>query len=241
MATNFTSALGLQKPSTSDRNWDMPLNANSDLLDGLSALRGLVVTPNEFPSASLQVRVAPGRFRKSDGTFVDFPGATAVALSALSSTKVWLTDLGQLTTGAAYPATLYVPLAQVVTSANAVASVADGRVQCFSAGVVLPTYLSTAGGTVQGTFTVHSDASGKTVVQADPVANALAFFGATPAAQSPTSADLIDQTAGVAGGTMVDVGASHSQAVLNANFASLTAKVNTLLDTLKRFGLISTS
>lgn len=44
-----------------------------------------------------------------------------------------------------------------------------------------------------------------------------------------TSADLTDSTGGVVGLTIVDVTAAHDQAVLNANFASITDQVKKLV------------
>ena len=238
MAISFTANLGLQKPSVSDRNWDIPLNANSDLLDANLALSNLLVLPTEFPSQSLQVRVNPGRFRKSDGTFLSFAGFGAVPLPASAITNLWLTESGQVGTGAAFPQTIHVPLATVATSAASVTSWSDARVQCFAGGAS-PPFLSTNGGVIQGSLTIRSDSSGKTTLQADPVANLVSFFGVAPASQASTTSSLTDQTGSAGGGTIKDVSSAYSQTLINANFAALTAKVNTVLDTLKRFGLMS--
>ncbi len=56
VATTYTANARLQKPATSDRNWDVPINANADALDGMTAIGGLAVTTTEIPE-----RDAPGR------------------------------------------------------------------------------------------------------------------------------------------------------------------------------------
>ena len=64
----------LGKPAVADRYWDQALDANADLLDALAPVGGLCVTPLELPSASLNVRVAPGCYQKRDGTVGSFAG-----------------------------------------------------------------------------------------------------------------------------------------------------------------------
>jgi hypothetical protein len=54
-----------------------------------------------------------------------------------------------------------------------------------------------------------------------------------------TVSDLTDSTTGTPGGTIADVGAAFSQTTLNDNFASLTAKVNAILDALQAAGMVS--
>ncbi len=56
LATTYSANARLQKPATSDRNWDVPINANTDALDAMTAVGGLASTPTEIPSATLQVR-----------------------------------------------------------------------------------------------------------------------------------------------------------------------------------------
>src|SRR4051812_25029482 len=98
MATSYTPNTKLRKPTVADRSWDVALNANSDLLDAIAPIGGLCVTPLEVPSASLNVRVAPGRYQKRDGTVGTFAGATSLALGPGQTSVLYLTDAGVLST-----------------------------------------------------------------------------------------------------------------------------------------------
>ena len=133
--TTYTANLRLPKPGTSDRAWDVPLNAASDLIDGLAPIASLAVTPTDTPSTTLAVRATPGKFRRSDGTPGVFAGLSAVALPASAATRLWLADDGTLNQGTAYPATPYVPLAIVTTDAGTVVGVVDDRVAACSLGI----------------------------------------------------------------------------------------------------------
>ena len=68
MASTLTTNAFLLKPATADRFWDIPINANADLLDGVAAIGSLIVTPAEFPSATLNVRVTSGSYIMANGT-----------------------------------------------------------------------------------------------------------------------------------------------------------------------------
>ena len=115
-ASGFTANAFLFKPATAQRNWDAALNANADILDGMSAIGQLLVTTTEVPSASLNVRVTSGSYVKGDGTVGSYSGVATYALPPSTTTSVWLTDTAVLTTSATFPTTAHLPLAQVVTS-----------------------------------------------------------------------------------------------------------------------------
>lgn len=237
VATTYSVNARLQKPATSDRNWDVPINANTDTLDGLTALGGLAVTITETPSTTLQVRLSPGNFIKSDGTVASCPGVPAFAIPASATTYLWLTDADVLASGPAFPASAHLRLAHAVGGPSSVVQVVDERVQCSVAGTGLGFVLK-AGDSMSGSFTVASPGTGTPLVVADPVNRLVGFFGAAPATQAVALTPLAASPAGVASDMLADVGASFSQATLNNNFASLTAKVDALIVALKRHGLM---
>jgi hypothetical protein len=148
MAASYTSNIKLAKPAVADRNWNLPLNANADLLDGLAPIGGLCVTPAEVPSASLEVRVAAGRFRRRDGTIGSFDGAAAVAVPPETTSVVFLNDDGSLMVAPAFPATAHVPLAAVVAGPSAITAILDHRVVCGVVGSDSAPYLPLSGGTL---------------------------------------------------------------------------------------------
>jgi hypothetical protein len=243
VATTFTANALLQKPATADRNWDVPLNANSDFLDGVAAIGRLLVTPTETPSATLNVRVTAGTYVKSDGSVGSFPGAGSYGLPASTSTALWLTDPGVLSASAAFPTTPHVRLATVVTGPGSVQSVTDERIgpRTCGTGVVASGAGATPAGpeTVSVPFSVVSPSTGVTTFAADPTVPAVGFFGAAPATQAPALAAITDATTGVASASVVDVGSTFSQALIDNNFATLTARVNALTGALKRHGLMA--
>ena len=239
MATTYTTNARLQKPATTDRNWDVPLNANADALDGMTALGSLTVTPTETPSGSLNVRVTAGNYVRADGTIGSFAGSTSFAVTASATTCLWLTDAGVLTAGASFPTTAYVRLAQAVAGSAAIIQVNDQRIQCATGGTGLGFVLK-AGDTVNGPLTVALSGPGASVFSADPSLRVVGFFGAAPNTQAPSLAALTDSTTGTVGTTVAGAGTTYSAAVLNNNFASVVAQVNALTAALKRHGLMST-
>jgi hypothetical protein len=239
VATTYTTNARLQKPGTADRGWDVPINANADALDAMAAIGGLAVTVTESPSASLNVRAAPGTFVMADGTIGAFGGATGIALPASATTCLWLSPTGVMAQGASFPSTAHVRLAQVVTGATTVAQVIDQRV-CFSVQGTGLGFVLKAGDTMSGPLSIGNATSNTSVFSADPVNAVIGFFGVAPQAQAPALAPLTDATTGVAGGTIQNVGTTFSQSTLNNNFASLVAQVNALTAALKRHGLMST-
>jgi hypothetical protein len=238
VATTFTANALLKKPSTADRYWDVPLNANSDFLDGVSAVGQLLVTPTEVPSATLNVRVTAGNYVMANGTVGSFPGVSSYALPASTSLVLWLTDAGVLSASAAFPTSPHVRLATVVTGPASVQTITDGRVGLRTCGPGAG-FVSKSGDTITGPLSVASATTGVAALAADPNAQVVGFFGATPATQAPALAPLSDTTTGVASSTVVDVGPAFSQSQIDNNFATLTAKVNALIAALKRHGLMA--
>ena len=216
MATTLTPNALLQKPATADRNWDVPLNANTEFLDGLAAIGRLLVTPVELPSTTLNVRVTAGTFAKSDGTVGSFAGIDSYVLPASAAVALWLTDAQQLSSAADFPPAAHVRLARVVTGPNSVRSVTDERV---------------VAGSCSGT-------AGFATLRVDPLTNTIAFFGAIPATQAGVIVPLADATTGTASDSVAEVGSTYSQSQLDGNFAALTAKVNALIAAMERYGLL---
>lgn len=146
MTVSMTPRTHVRKPSynhprpATGPTWDVYVNQNWDLIEACNAIGMFAVRPSdETPtvfSASLTVAVAPGRYRKSDGTEVSYAGGSAT-LPAGSTSYLYLTDAGTLaanTTG--YPAaTNLLKLATVVTDPTKVASIVDDRSPYFSYGV----------------------------------------------------------------------------------------------------------
>jgi hypothetical protein len=214
VATTYTTNALLQKPATTDRYWDVPLNANADFLDGVAAIGRLLVTPTEAPSASLNVRVTPGTYVTASGTVGTFPGIASHTLPASTSITLWLTDAGVLSTSAAFPTTPHVRLATVVTGPSSVQSIIDERIGPRTCGTGIGTAITVS-----------------------PDGTAIGFFGTSPAGQAAAIPPLNDTTTGVASNTVADVGPAFSQSQIDNNFAALTAKVNALIAVLKSYGL----
>jgi hypothetical protein len=237
VATTYTANVQLQMPATSDRNWDVPINANAILLDGLTALGGLAVTTTETPSVTLQVAVSAGNYANSTGVIINFAGSSPFVVPASVTTYLWLTDAGVLTSGTSFPTSAHLRLAHVVSGATTITQIVDERVQCSVKGTGLGFVLK-AGDTMTGALTISSPSTGASIVVADPVHATLGFFGVTPATQAPKLTTLTSSSAGVASNTLADVGTAFSQTILNNNFASLAAKVDALIVALQRHGLM---
>ena len=241
MPTTYSANARLQKPGVADRQWDVPINANTDALDAMTAVGSLVVTTTETPSATLQVRVAAGTFIQANGTVGSFAGTSIHAVPAALTTYLWLDGSGRLVAGPAFPTTAHLRLAHVVTGPTAVSQVVDERTQCMVAGSGLGFVLK-AGDTISGPLTVAAPTSGATtspVVVADPINQLIGFFGATPATQAPALPPLRFPTGSATTNTLADVGSSFAQETLNNNFASLAAKVDALIVALQRHGLMA--
>jgi hypothetical protein len=238
MATTYTTNVRLQMPAASDRHWDVPLNANAQYLDSLKALGGLAVTTLEAPSTSLSCRISAGTFVKSNGTLVTFGGTASLAIPASVTSLIWLTDSGLPGVGSVYPATPYLPLAQITTSATTILQINDARAAYQSIGANT-VFVAKAGDTISGPLQVVSPSTGMAVLSIDPVNQLVGFFGVTPATQTAKITAMTDSTGGTAGGTLTNVSSTYTQGILNNNFASLTATVNALVTAFKRHGLMS--
>jgi hypothetical protein len=183
MSTSYTANLKLGKPSVADRSWNLPLDANADLLDALSPIGGLCVSPVEVPSASLNVRVAPGKYQKRDGTVGSFAGTASLALGAGQVSLIYLTDAGTLSVSTSdYPATAHVQLATVETAAAAVSSVTDDRIVCSVVGTDALPYLPLSGGTLgDGANLALGTTTGTQI--GTTASQRLGFWGAIPVAR----------------------------------------------------------
>ena len=240
MPTTYSANARLQKPGVADRQWDLPINANTDAIDAMTAVGSLVVTTTETPSVALKIRVAAGTFIQSNGKVGQFAGSATFAVPGSTTTYLWLDGTGALASGLAFPAAAHLRLAHVVAGPNSILQVVDERIQCMVAGADLPFVLKT-GDTISGPLTVAS-ASGlftTTLLFADPTNQVLSFFGATPASQTPALAPLAVPQGVTATDTLADVGNSFSQGTLNNNFASLAVKVDALIAALQRHGLMA--
>jgi hypothetical protein len=183
MATTYTINTKLGQPAVADRSWNVPINANTSLLDSLLPVGGLCVSPAEVPSASLNVQVAPGKYQKRNGTAMTFAGSPMTALGANQTSVLYLTDGGMLTTSTSgYPSTSHVKLATVVTGATTVTSISDDRVVCFVVGTDALPYIPLAGGTLaEGANLVLGSAVGTQLGTA--TTQKLGVWGATPVAR----------------------------------------------------------
>jgi hypothetical protein len=173
MSNSYTPNTQLAMPAVGDRGWNTALNGNFTILDGLAPVAALAVTTTEIPSASLNVRVAPGTYLRQDGTIAPFVGAASYTLPASATVALYLdlTQAGALTASTTgFPTTAHVRLATIVTAAATISSISDARVALqvlgsFADGVNLS--LGSTIGTQIGTASTQK----------------LAFFGKTPITQ----------------------------------------------------------
>lgn len=147
LSNTYTTNVGLGYPTLGDTGWAPVIVADLSLLDGLSPVGGLAVSLRETPSASLNVRVAPGAFRTPWGQTVAYAGSPARSVTASATTFLWLTAAGTLTSGVAFPGTAYIPLAIVVAGSATVSSITDARNVCST---VVPVAQPTLGAATAG-------------------------------------------------------------------------------------------
>lgn len=144
MPTYSTNAK-LGTPSVGDTGYTTTVLATVNKLDATNAVGGLAVTPHETPSStSLLVDVAAGVFRTPWGQTVTYAGAASQTMTASTTTYVWLTVAGVLTTGSTWPGTAYIPLAIVVAAASSITSITDARNVCSTVVPVSQPTLGTA-------------------------------------------------------------------------------------------------
>lgn len=192
MADIFTTNQGWNQQATGDTNWGQTLNTIIGDLDALGAIGPLSVRQAELPtSSSLNVRIAAGSFRKSDGTTVAYGGSTGVTMTASQTNYVYLTDAGVLTVNTTgFPAsTNCVPLAIVVAGSATITSVTDARLAWISFGAQLAIFANqsanvvfagpTSGGAAAPTFRalVNADLSGTNAALTTAVAIFAGGFG----------------------------------------------------------------
>jgi len=199
MSNTYTPNVQLAMPASGDRTWNVALNANCSMLDALAPVGSLAVTTTEAPSASLNVKVAPGSYLNQGGSIGTFAGVSsrAMTISATNYLYLDLTNSGTLTVNTTgFPSTAHIRLAVVIAGAGAILSIADNRV-AFSVIGAFADGINLTFGTSTGT-------------QIGTAANQkLAFFGKTPIVQ-PTLG------AATAGSSYTSNEQSMLQAVFNA-------------------------
>jgi hypothetical protein len=183
MATLYTNNTKLGKPTVADRNWNVPLSANFDVLDALAPIGGLCVTTAETPSASLNVMLAPGNYQKRDGTVGSFAGVPSLALTSGQTSFLYLTDAGVATISTTgYPATSHVRLATVVSGVSSITSITDDRVVCGVVGTDAKPFLPLAGGTLSDGANLSLGATVGTQIGTSATQK-IGFWSATPIAR----------------------------------------------------------
>jgi hypothetical protein len=244
MSTTYTADAALGYPAFNDRSYHVIINQTIEDLDAVNAISGCAVTlpTAERPtSTTLNVRVAAGIFRKSDGTLVSYAGTATFLLTASATNFIYLTDAGVLSVStSAFPTTInMVPLAAVTTDGSTVTGITDFRVVLESAGVT--TYLALAGGTMDdtgGVVTVNLGTTNGTKI-GGAASQKIGFWGATPIIRpaSANQAALTDSTGGTPGTTLNTI----SDAATADAVASLARLVNQLRADLVAAGLIKGS
>lgn len=253
MATYRTDA-GLTYADFDEPDWHEFANAN--VQKEAELLGPLAVDFAEHPSASLNVKVAAGAFRKADGGLVSYAGTVSWAVTASATRYLWLDDAGTLTEGAAWPAADHVRLAVIVTGASTVTSITDARVPWQSFGTT--TFLATSGGTLaDGADLVLGTTTGTRIGTAAD--QKLGLFGAAPVVQPAGASQgaLTDNTGGTVDGTLealpdpadapASVDALRDDLALNLlpalrnDLADLADRVNALRSALVALGAIKGS
>jgi hypothetical protein len=173
MSNTYTPNVQFAMPASGDRTWNVALNANCSTLDALAPVGSLAVTTTEAPSASLNVKVAPGTYLKQNGSIGTFAGVSSQAMTTSATNYLYLdlTNSGTLTVNTTgFPPTAHVRLAVVIAGAGTISGIADNRVAfsvigSFADGINLT--FGTSTGTQIGTAANQK----------------LAFFGKTPIVQ----------------------------------------------------------
>jgi hypothetical protein len=209
VADSYSPNLKLATPTPGTRTWNNELDGNRQILDRQNAVGDLAVTTSEVPSASLAVDIAAGLFLNQGNQVTSFAGATAVAVTASTTTYIYLTSAGVLTMSTAgFPATpaLFVPLATVVAGSVTITSIADARCP-FT--VVGSGYMPLTGGTLADGANIAVGSSTGTMI-ATSSTQRVGFFGKQPATQPVMGS-------ATAGGSY----SSNEQNMLNAAYAAL--------------------
>jgi hypothetical protein len=199
MSNTYTPNVQLAMPASGDRTWNVALNANCSALDALAPVGSLAVTTTEAPSASLNVKVAAGAYRKQDGTIGTFAGVSSQAMTVSATNYLYLdlTSSGSLTVNTTgFPSTAHVRLAVVIAGDGTISGITDNRVA-----------FSVIGSIADGINFTFGTNTGTQVGTAPN--QKLAFFGKTPIVQ-PTLG------AATAGSTYTSNEQAMLQAVYNA-------------------------
>lgn len=235
MSNTYTNYLMLAKPGRNERDWDIPINTNFDSLDALSSVSGLVVAPTESPSATLRVKVAPGKFLTMDSEFSTFAGQTELPLPANSSTAIWLSGTSTLGVGIDFPNEPHIALATVATSSSSIISISDARAVCHMA--IKPNSALIVTTIPPGSALIGSSFTSVPVIQVSP--GAIGFFGKSPTNQLASLVPLNLPAAVGQSDNLLDVTSTFSQSLLNTNFSIVAQKINSLVYGLQMLGLMA--
>lgn len=126
MSTTYTTNTQLQKPGAGDRSWNVPINANADALDAMTAIGALAGSPNETPSTTLNLKVSACAYVKADNSVGTYAGGT-IALTASIANYVWIDASGTLTKGSAFPTTPHVRSCIATCDGTKITSIVDAR------------------------------------------------------------------------------------------------------------------
>lgn len=172
MSNTYTPSIALAQPALNDTGWNTPINANSGILDVLGPVGDLNCTQTEYPSASLNVKVAAGTYVTQAGAVGSYAGISSQAIAASSTKVLYLdgTNSWALTIGAAYPTTAHIRIATVVTGTTTITSITDNRQAFMPAGSVL-----------DGTVIIVGSTNGLQIASA--TTQKLGFFGTAPVVQ----------------------------------------------------------
>lgn len=217
MSETQTTNLGLAYPSFGTPNWNTDVQNNYAILDALTTVSGGVVILKEFPSASLNVHVAPLTYRKGDGTVGTCAGSSSFAMTTASTNFVYITDAGTLTVAAGLPTTgNYVRLATVVAGATTITSITDTRIPLVASGahigfgVGTPTIAAGTGAGTSPTLTITgSDQAGYITV----------LTGTSPTASATVATVTFGQAFNSAPRMVSIRSANSAAAVLSGNAA----------------------
>ncbi|CAB4131042.1 hypothetical protein UFOVP124_52 [uncultured Caudovirales phage] len=220
----YTAKAGFPLPQLNQLNWHVPIQNLIGALDKHAAIGPFCATPADpgtsaaLPSTSLSVSVAGGIFLNASGNQTTYSGGT-FALSASSTTMLWLDDSGVLYSGSTYPTgTQFLPLATVTTGTSTVTAISDDRIFWRTFGGSASGYIGKAGDTLgDGSNFALGTTTGTRIGTA--TTQKLAFFAATPIVQPGSTTDL--RTALINLGLLASGGATP----LNLNGGTLTGSV----------------
>lgn len=236
MSTSYTANCRLQMPATADRNWDVNLNANALILDGISAIADFIVTTHEQPSSSLLVDVAPGTYPNASNVSTNYARVSGLTLTGSATNYIYIiVSTGVLTVNqTGFPVgTSIIPVATVAAGPSTITGIADARMPFRPVGT--QTSLQLLGGSMNdagGVVTVHTGTANGTA-WAGATTEKQSAYGATPVVQ-PSGASqaavgtvnlqaFVVSTGGSAGTTLA--AATNSSAMTDSSGGSATTTV----------------